>query len=490
MKHLTPNLRYELNLLTQVKSTFKSIHPNATPMNKPKLIPIALLIIALFIAHCTSVNTSTQTTEPRKIERPFKEVSVPNIKAEMMAQLGDTIRLDNGTNIYIQKNSFVDNEGNDVLGAVSIEYREFASAAEILVSGIPMKYDSAGITQDFQSAGMMEIRAYHAGEEVDLKPGKEIVVEMATYTEENDYKSYHFNEDQGHWVYRSSDRLIDNLYRDELFAKLEQEKPEIATYKPAAYDPSNYTFDLNINYHKFPELKDLNGVMWQYAGTDDKTDPSKNKSLKERKWSKISINRIKGNEGTFSLKLGDGKVKFNTVVKPVLRGKSLEAATEKFNASFASYQKKKAQIRQEKERLKQQTRLLRVFTVSQMGVYNYDRQLKLEDRIDLVANFEFGGDIHPDINSVTVFLITGDDKSVIKYPKSDWRLFAFSPNQKNKLIAVLPGDKVAVMSSAEFAKLKEEDFPKNKRTPHTFNLTSVKGSMASKEDLDKLIASL
>jgi len=459
-------------------------------MNKPKLIPFVLLTVILFIAHCTSVNTSTQTAEPRTIKRPFKEVSVPFIKSEMMAQLGDTIRLANGTNIYIQANSFVDGAGNDVLGAVAIDYREFANAAEILVSGIPMKYDSAGITQDFQSAGMMEIRAYHAGEEVDLKPGKEIIVEMATYTDERDYKSYHFDDNEGQWVYRTSDRLIDNRYRDELIAKLEQKKPEIAAYKPTAYDPSNYTFDLNINYHRFPELKDLNGVMWQYAGTDDKTDPAKNSSLKNRQWAKISINRIKGNEGTFSLRLADGKVRFSTVVKPVVRGKSLKVATAKFNAAFAAYEKKKELIRQEKARLEQQARLLRVFTVSQMGVYNYDRQLKLEDRIDLVANFDFGDDAHPDLNSVTIFLITGEDKSVIKYPPSHWKLFTFSPNQKNKLIAVLPGDKVAVMSSTEFAKLKEEDFRKNHRTPHTFNLTRVNGSMASKDDLDKLIASL
>ena len=445
---------------------------------------------ALLIVQCTTLNSGSEISSKRQIERPFDNVDIAFIESEINAQEGDIILFESGTRIHVPANSFVDGSGKDVQGMVEITYREFASAADILISGIPMKYDSAGVTQEFQSAGMMEIRAYQGNEELALKEGKEITVEMATEAEDRDYKSYYFDNEEGEWVYKSTDIVMDNSYREDLLKKLDLEEPESPVYKPSAYDPDAYTFDLNINYKRFPELRDLNGVMWQYASNAEENNPESIKLLKETQWTKVSITRVKDNDGVFKLKLTDGKAKYSTVILPVLRGRSLEKATEKFNESFAAYEESKLRIQQEKERIKQQAKLLRVFSVSQMGIYNYDRQLKFEDRVELAARFDFGKDANLDFNKIHIFLVCGNDQSVVKYPKEQWELFAFSPSESNKLVAVMPGDKVAVMSSSEFRELDLTKFSKGKRTPHTFKLKSIEGTMASKEDLSQLLNSL
>jgi hypothetical protein len=87
---------------------------------------------------------------------------------------------DRGSLITIPKNAFIDSLGNEVTGKVNLSYREFHHPAEIILSRIPMTYDSAGTRYHFESAGMFEIDAKQNGKKLRIAAGKSIAVNLAS----------------------------------------------------------------------------------------------------------------------------------------------------------------------------------------------------------------------------------------------------------------------------------------------------------------------
>lgn len=116
---------------------------------------------------------------------------------------GGLVEYPSGTKIFIPANAFVDANGNQVKEEVTIDYREFRDPVDILVSGIPMVYDSAGQKGDFESAGMFEINASVNGKEVFLAPGKKVGVEFAVVDTASTFNFYRLDPATG-WEYQST----------------------------------------------------------------------------------------------------------------------------------------------------------------------------------------------------------------------------------------------------------------------------------------------
>lgn len=422
------------------------------------------------------------------VELPFEQVKSKINTFKLNASLADTLMLENGTTIYIPENVFVNSKNQPVTGEIQLDYTEFHNAAEIIISGIPMRWDSAGTPIDFQTAGMMEIRAYQDNKELAIAHGKAITVDLASNVAGNDYGAYYFDEAANNWACLKASPVKENIYKKIELQNLEKEAKTFTLIKPEAYNPEVYTFDLDINYSRFPELKDLHGIMWQYAGKSAKDDPRNLADFKMKSWVNIQIDRTTSTENEFQLTLVDSKkTTFKTTVKPVLRGKMLEIAQKEFQGKFDSYQKKLEIKKAEIQRLAKQAELFRTFQVSNMGIYNYDRQLKLADRVELFADFNFDTQTDADFNNIQVFLITGDEKAVVHYPKSDWGLFAFSPSSDNKLLAVLPNDKIAIYSQKDFNSVDLKQFKKGERSKFTFKMKTQDIAIKSPEQLNSVL---
>ena len=129
--------------------------------------------------------------------------------------------------------------------------------------------------------------------------------------------------------------------------------------------------------------------------------------------------------------------------------------------------------------------MIRSFAVSNFGIYNWDRQYKEEDVIRLAADFDFGDKYKA--NEITVFLVINDG-TVIKYPKYAWGEFSFKPSDKNRMIAVLPGNNVATFSVGEFKKINTDEL-KGQDKPHfTFKMQKENSKVASVEQLHKILS--
>ncbi|HTF03263.1 MAG TPA: hypothetical protein VK826_04525, partial [Bacteroidia bacterium] len=124
------------------------------------------------------------------------------------AMTGTSFEYGSGTKISIPEMAFEDANGSPVTGNVNITYREFRDPIDIVLSGIPMKYDSAGTSGDFESAGMFEINASQNGTEVYLKDGKKIGVDFAVVDTATGYNFYRLDEKNG-WQYLESTGAVE-----------------------------------------------------------------------------------------------------------------------------------------------------------------------------------------------------------------------------------------------------------------------------------------
>src|ERR1051325_9931533 len=98
-----------------------------------KLLPALLAILpAIFIFSCKP-NSSTVDTTRKAVDAPLVK-NIPFRDFDVNAENGDTLRLSEGTDIFIPGGTFVDQKGFPVKGKVQLHYRAFYTPGEILAS--------------------------------------------------------------------------------------------------------------------------------------------------------------------------------------------------------------------------------------------------------------------------------------------------------------------------------------------------------------------
>jgi Leucine-rich repeat (LRR) protein len=117
----------------------------------------------------------------------------------------------NNTLISIPKDAFVDGNGKIITEPVTIKYREFRNPAEIFLSGIPMGYDSAGISTTFESGGMFEFKATTVqGTEVFPNDKSLIEIDFNSVSSDTDFNEYSFDETTNKWKFEDVSKVNSN----------------------------------------------------------------------------------------------------------------------------------------------------------------------------------------------------------------------------------------------------------------------------------------
>lgn len=162
-------------------------------------------------------NTNTPNTKLNKafIAPPISKLNVPYTSYKVKAEQGATIKHKTNSKIIIPKKAFVNKQGEDIIGDVEIQYREFHNQADIIACGIPMSYDSAGVKSTLESAGMIDIRGYQNGEPIFINPKKQITIEFQSEHTADKYNMYVLDTIAKNWVYISRDNSLKGLKRHE-----------------------------------------------------------------------------------------------------------------------------------------------------------------------------------------------------------------------------------------------------------------------------------
>lgn len=321
-----------------------------------------------------------------------------------------------GTQIHVPKSAFVDANGNNVKGSIQIQYREFHDPIDILLSGIPMGYDSAGVHYQLESAGMFEVMAYQGGQKLTLKPDKEISVNMLSRTNKGDnYNIYYLDTAKRQWDYLSQNTSTNNTCipvfdRNPAYASEFKSNDEFENlHKPVRPKKENskaYNFVIDFQKDEFPELAVFSGLKFEPVENKKKA----HSALAEKTWDDVSIERGNDDE-RYVITFRSEKETHSIKVIPVVDEKNY-AETMK---DFEKRQRKYMAVLAERKKLANNKRdslyriravfsgmalrsnlnerfnnfidnsftetsrdllVYRLFTINNLGVWNSDRPLK------------------------------------------------------------------------------------------------------------------
>ena len=365
-------------------------------------------------------NTNTPNTKLNKafIAPPISKLNVPyttyNVKAEQGATLKHkTNPIAIGSKIIIPKKAFVNKQGQDIVGDVEIKYREFHNQADIIASGIPMTYDSAGVQSTLESAGMIDIKGYQNGEPVFINPKKQITIEFQSEHLADKYNMYELDTVAKNWTYLKRDNSLVDKKQDvskpsatllvksakETSTKNESPKAKEIQHKIDAIPPKieaekvSYTkkvnqlptftqpvkptkaiagrpqFELDVNYKEFPELEAFKNAVFE-VGSENKNYSSK---LADITWSSAEVSEgpQKGKNYILTLTLRERVEKL--IVYPALSGQNYENALSTYESKFANYKKLVVKREADEKRLKEEFEAKQAIYLAEMKKLNEDR---------------------------------------------------------------------------------------------------------------------
>lgn len=248
-------------------------------------------ILMLFVQVCTTQNTQAPS------KATFKSFDVNYASAGVDVSKEENVQLKNGTNIKVPVNAFVDASGATVKGKVKLEYRELKNASEIVASGIPTNYTN-NKKQQFETDGVIEVRAKSNGKNVYLAKNKNLEVQLPKNITAGQ-NLYHLKE--------KGDKRSSSLYSpfmSQAYAQAGTDNREwVMVYQgkqtadalpPQKVKPvsnKDGSFSLKLNLKASPELAKYKDTRWAFAGKKKKQDPTseKNKWVLNETWNTLEL---------------------------------------------------------------------------------------------------------------------------------------------------------------------------------------------------------
>jgi hypothetical protein len=316
------------------------------------------------------------------------------------------------------------------------------TANDIFKSGIPMSVD-AGRNDFLQSGGMLEIRAFDNNEELVIANGKSINVALAHFKPSNGYSLYHFNEHQN-WqvndtfVVQKNERKTRGLDKIINFFKQPTRQTGLAI---------NNEFEIVANVKESPHLRAFQNQKWKIV---DGSDPEMVQTAMRMSWDDIVVKPINVKQKIYKLTF----TRLLTVRGSGEQNKSLTVQASPVNISdtafakqLVNYDQTIVKMNNEKLRLEAEADMVSSFRIRQMGIWNIDKIINKEDLVTVSVKFDFEKEVDPYVNHIKLFVLHEDDNSVIYYLPQDWKNIRLSKVKRNSLIAVLPGNRVAVVDA-------------------------------------------
>ena len=439
----------------------------------------------------TTIGSVMINDEPIKllVNQPFKNISqVPEHLSHLDPSTPKSYKLNSGTVINVPANAFVDVDGNPVTGTIDLKFTEIHSPAEIIASGIPMKFiDEDGKEQQMQSAGMFEIEGEQNQRPVRIAEGKTIEISLVSDVE-GAYDFWSFDEVKGNWINEgaieakegASQNITPTVRQNKIQAlkKRTKNKPQ----KPAFSDANKLVFnDLDLSH--CPDLKGQDPLVLIYVGTDESKAPQKNKWIRKPGiWHKKTIKPVPGKDGVYQLTLLGDKM-YQIEAKAAPTALEIDKANADYQRELANYKAGVDLLRDEEALIENRKTFVRLAAVRGFGKYNYDVMWKRDDAVSLTADFEIEEVSDMVKNKSMVYLITDNGRTVVSLPQRNWDKFRFSPKADNKIVAILPDNTAAVFTETDFEEQKKE-LINAEGDEFVFSLDKREDKIESLEDLD------
>ncbi|MEM1218254.1 MAG: hypothetical protein AAGH79_05060 [Bacteroidota bacterium] len=299
------------------------------------------------------------------VEEPLLQVPKPILASYPIdAEEGGILEYESGSRLIIPAAAFHDTKGQPVQGEVAIHYREMHDFVDFFLSGIPMVYDSAGVSYNLESAGMIEIYAEQNGQRVRMAPGKSIDVELVSSLSTPhlnvppNFNIYHLDTVGRKWVYQNIDRIqvlqdeaatlpgnhpalsaqqalmnsLDGIQAQEkaLMEQLTLENPApLEPLRPRRHNGTDFVFDLDLQGLDAAQ-NTYQGTFWQLSPNSSVTEQQLNQA-----WDNFHLTQI--NNRDYQLSLLNEQQTLTVIVNPVLSGADYDRALAEYEQEYAAY---------------------------------------------------------------------------------------------------------------------------------------------------------
>lgn len=307
------------------------------------------LLVASLLWACRSQTDKATKKEEKALsffQKPLADVELPFEHYVINASSGGVIFCSSGSIIRFPAHAFVDAQGNVVEGDVDVVYREFRDPLDMYFAGIPMEYDSAGITYTFVSSGMNEINAYQKEMPLFVNPDHLTEVHYRTDFVEDGHNLYFLDTVQQRWIFRETNQVTQIQPKKEKITIPVYKESYIETetlLKPQKADGKNPLIELDVDPSSVEELKVYHNLQFQIAEDETNFQPS-DASIE---WEDVVLKKGR-KKGYYFVEFSLGKRKVVYHVKAVFVGKDYDQALLVYEEKMQQNEKLKKQ-RIEKE---------------------------------------------------------------------------------------------------------------------------------------------
>jgi hypothetical protein len=358
-------------------------------------VSASVVVLAVIVVYLVVKPNTTEQTDPickKDSTKCFIQPPLANIRINYDTSFTDNkkacaIETSTGTVIRVPENAFVCENGDAVTGPVTILYREFHNPIDIFLSGIPMRYDSAGVSNIFESAGMIDIRAFEGDKPLKLSEGKSLDIEMVSNDNDPGFNLYYLDTVKRNWVYVGKDKIVDNgpsggKNITENSAKTVKSEPVVVIksdfVKPMKADKSKNIFKVKYDEKQFPEFAIYQNIFFEV----DESKSAFNKSWYKINWDMIALKRVSMENNLYEIKLQKRDSIVKLMSHAVINEKEYETAIKTYQSSTqpskvtsrsqaAKPNMSDAMVADLKESIN--SRVTRSFSVFQLGTWNCDR---------------------------------------------------------------------------------------------------------------------
>ncbi|MEM9821589.1 MAG: hypothetical protein AAF985_10975 [Bacteroidota bacterium] len=440
----------------------------------------------------------TACSEKQKIEA-FIQAPIPQLDPSFEhlvfdAEKGLEHQLANGGHIRIPPNALINELGEVVTGKVEAKYREFHEVGTIFLAGIPMSMQTEKGRQHFQTAGSFQLEVQQNGKDLQLRTGQQAQVKMASWEKEDNYDFYFLDENQRAWTFKGT-------------APAEVNKAKLTATKQVKKMRKGLPFPLNRRYLAFnyniivdvymnDNLKSVNhdfikdkmeayglgwadievrstidyqgkkipaGLMLWRSGSNNKIPDWTNKRY-------AKMEQVRGKRYRLSMYSKDSSQHFSAEMDWVMPLKSLFAFSPE--EWVDNYQANIQKIEAEQQRIAQMAEAFRTFELAEFGIYNWDRLMKEEERVELMAHFDFDVPVDERLNAMEIFYVSGDNKSLIRLQNHAERPIALVPDPQARIFSILPNNRLALITAEEYALIDFAALRKEENPEHRFLMKS------------------
>lgn len=383
---------------------------------------------------------------------------------------GGIIEYPTGSRIIIPPSAFSKNDQSIISDSVLIRYREFHDAASIFLSGIPMNYDSAGISRTLESAGMIEIHAFDGDQEITVAPQKKINICLVSQNNESRFNLYELDTIQKNWIYKGKDQIQQFAVTEKQTAVLRSAKkqtpavPVPEAFQPVLADPQKYSFKIAYDAEMFPELAAYENMLFEVTDTGFKP------AYFKIHWDRISLqNGSKDGEYIVNLKKKDTTIHVNAI--PVFDKENYARAL----TTFQEKHKNAAKMQAQKEAADQakldaverdlsnynRNQLMhaaagvsftsvRNFSIMQTGIFNSDFPLPPNPVVAMAKSFSVNDNTNAPLTYTTIFMMEKGKNTVFRFSKNED--LRFNPSARKLIWTVTQKNQIAFFNPSDFSK--------------------------------------